>query len=150
MTETVKLAEAMKVEAEWLRSQLAGAQERIATVEQQRDAALGDLRAERKRAGEELDRERQRADAAEQGRVSADTARERADQALAAERARADAVRDSRDALASELAEQRAETDRARAQANEAQDEATALRRVETARRSLGRLARLRAAWRRE
>lgn len=102
------------------------------------------------RADDRADKANARADAADadrraaEARADAERARaDRAEQALAGERGRADAVRDQRDGLRAEVAETRGERDQAR-------EALAALERSETARKALGRLARLLAAWRGE
>ena len=83
--------------------------------------------------------------------AEAESARaDRAEQAIADERSRADGERSRADqawTLAQRWAEELAG---ARAQAQDAVQAADDLRRADTARRGLGRLARLRAAWRGE
>ena len=81
---------------------------------------------------------------ADQAQVRADAAQARADQAeaaLAAERGRADTLRDQIDGL-------RAELGTVHATASAAGNAAAELRQAEEARRRLGRLARIWAAWR--
>ena len=79
---------------------------------------------------------RQRADAADQRA-------DRAEQALAGERSRADVLRERLDSQTAELNAARTAQERAEAEAQQ-------LRQADAARRSLGRLARFRVAWRGE
>lgn len=93
---------------------------------------------------------RERAEAAEQ---TARAERERADratQARDAERMRANTLRDRIDALRAELAEAMAALEIARQEAWEAVRAAEELREADAAWRTLGRVARVRRAWRGE
>ena len=88
---------------------------------------------------------------------AADQRADRAEQALAGERSRADVLRERLDVQAAELTtarvgQEQAETAAAadRAARGQAEVEAKQLREAEAARQSLGRWARIRAAWRGE
>jgi chromosome segregation ATPase len=134
--------------------EISALRERAETAERRAEAADTDRRAAQVRADQaerERDTERQRADRSEQGREG--------------ERGRADALRDRMDILQAQLtaveaegaasdvtvAELTAQLREAHRHAEEEAQAAEARREAEAAaRRSLGRLARLRAAWRGE
>ena len=93
------------------------------------------------RAEERANLAEQRADQAQARADAAQARADRADAALAAERGRADTLRDQIDGL-------RAELDTTHATAKAAEDIAEEFRQAEAARRRLGRLGRVWAAWR--
>jgi chromosome segregation ATPase len=92
----------------------------------------------------------QAAELAESRVAAAEGRADRAEQAIAGERDRAAAALARLDAMQEQLAAAAEAEDQARRQRQAAQDNADAMREADAARRGLGRLARLRAAWRGE
>ncbi len=111
------------------------------------------LRAEQSRASkaeQAADQFRTAAQEALQAAETADSDRRAAEIARDQERARSDGLKGLLEATQLELAEQRALTDQADAARQEAVGAAEELRRIESARKARGLMARLRAAWRGE
>ena len=144
-----------------LQERAQAADARAERAEAETGRAIVELQVERARG----DDERARAVRAEQGREAERVRADRAEQGREGERARADALRDRMDLLQAQLAtveaegvasdvaiaELTAQLKEARRRAEEEVQAAEARREAEaTARRSLGLVARLRAAWRGE
>lgn len=91
---------------------------------------------------------RERAEAAENAAQNERQRADQAQQALSAERSRADLLRERIDTLRADLAEVETAIEAARQEAWEAAQSAEALREAEAEWQTLGRLARVRRAWR--